>query len=517
MKSDLHTNHLSPRSSTFSVLRSSLLTALGASFMASGVACGGVEVQGSGGNGGNGGNGGGTATNQTVCKDPKPLLQPSGADTGFVVCSDGSVNRMKPATCGVTVQTTCAGTETTLECTTNADCTALPNGSCLTYSVPGPGFTDTGCACSYECSSDSGCNSGEACACAGVGLNGVPYEGSYCIPSGDCQGPEDCPSGECGYSQYENGCYTERRLACRSAADECRTGADCMNGQQCAKVDTTSPWMCVSQTCTIGRPLIVQEEQRFAPSIRRTDWAATVRPDCTSLSPHLKAALAQHFRHMAAMEHASIASFARFSLELLALGAPPSLLLAVQKAGADEVVHAQRAYAMASAYSGEPTGPGRLNMTGVRPNTDEVDIVRALVVEACVGETIAAAEAMALAGMVTDPALKALYTQVSEDESRHAELGYRSLAWLLSVHPELTSVAQETFAIALASLSAEPVAATGIISEEHGLLSSASLGALRAQAAAEVVVPCRDAVLCPELNRHSTMPLKASVDHVGLS
>ncbi len=196
------------------------------------------------------------------------------------------------------------------------------------------------------------------------------------------------------------------------------------------------------------------------------------------------------------MEHASVASFARFTLELLALGAPPDILLEAQQAGADEVAHARVAYALASAFEGKEIGPGPLDMTGIAPSTDAAHIVTALVAEACVGETLGAAEARALAGMVSDPALAAVYSRIADDEGRHAELGWRTLAWLLrSRGEELREVAARAFEKALSVAGNDPVVAHGAVAPERGLLSSAMLGALRRQALAEVVKPCAQALL----------------------
>lgn len=84
---------------------------------------------------------------------------------------------------------------------------------------------------------------------------------------------------------------------------------------------------------------------------------------------------------------------------------------------------AKLAYTLATVYSGQPTGPGRLPITGVAPGSAAADIVQALVREACVGETIAAAEALALSTLVVDPAQRSVFARISEDEARHAELG----------------------------------------------------------------------------------------------
>ena len=482
---------------SFAPLRGSLLAALGFTL----VACGGnVSVStgggGSGGAPGGGGNGGSGGVVVSPCTNPQPILQPNGEPSGFVRCADGAIDRPSPATCAIKLQDTCAGTEDDKACVTAADCTERPNGECVSYSGGEPGPIMTFCGCQYQCQSDADCDAGYICACAGVADAGK----AFCIHAADCEVNSDCASGECGFSEYFDGCFTQQVLYCRGSDDSCRIDAQCANstqGNDCGKDPNYSDtWACLPTGCAIGRPLFSGDALIFAPTERRADWTmASLVPETASLTPELRAALAAHFSAMAAMEHASIGSFARFSLELLALGAPPDLLAAAHQAGVDEIAHARAAYALATVYSDEPRGPGRLPITGVAPSTDPVEIVRALVREACVGETIAAAEALSLATTVTDPVLRQVFGRVSEEEARHAELGWRTLAWMLSETPSLAEAAREAFAEAMSSISADPLVASDIVSPDHGLLSSAALGALRTKAARDVVAPCRDALL----------------------
>src|SRR5262245_37277833 len=109
----------------------------------------------------------------------------------------------------------------------------------------------------------------------------------------------------------------------------------------------------------------------------------------------------------AQMEHASIASFARFTLELLAVGAPPKLLVASQQAGCDEIRHAQMCFTIASRFAGTKLGPGPLDVGGVEAARDLAAIVAATVREGCVVETLSAAYAKERAERARDPRLRA--------------------------------------------------------------------------------------------------------------
>ena len=61
-------------------------------------------------------------------------------------------------------------------------------------------------------------------------------------------------------------------------------------------------------------------------------------------------------------EHASVASFARNTLQLLTLGSPSELLVASQQAGIDEINHAKISYDIASANTGLNLAPGPLDV-----------------------------------------------------------------------------------------------------------------------------------------------------------
>jgi hypothetical protein len=132
------------------------------------------------------------------------------------------------------------------------------------------------------------------------------------------------------------------------------------------------------------------------------------------------------------MEHASIAAFARFTLQLLALGAPAELVVASQRAMADETTHARMAFALASAYGEREVGPGALAIDGSLEGDDLDAFVATLLREGCIGETRAAVEAREELAEAPDPVVRAVLETIARDETRHAELAWRTLAWLLS-------------------------------------------------------------------------------------
>jgi hypothetical protein len=131
------------------------------------------------------------------------------------------------------------------------------------------------------------------------------------------------------------------------------------------------------------------------------------------------------------MEHASIAAFARFQLQLLSLGAPPELVQACNQALIDETAHTQLCFGLASAYAGSAVGPGPLDVTHSLAVTSLADIVDLVLVEGCFGETSAALEALDAATTAADPVVRRTYEQIAADEERHAELAFRFVRWAL--------------------------------------------------------------------------------------
>jgi hypothetical protein len=204
--------------------------------------------------------------------------------------------------------------------------------------------------------------------------------------------------------------------------------------------------------CATGRPFLVNGRERCAPAIARGEWASgAVIPEVSGLPRDLLEAAAAHWTRVGQMEHASIAAFARFTLHLLALGAPPDLLEASQQALGDETMHARLAFALASAYGGVRVGPGPLAIDGALDGFNVRTFVATLIREGCIGETVAAMEAREALVDIRDPALRAVLETIARDEVRHAALAWRTLRWVIvsgrasraSVRDEMTRAMQE--------------------------------------------------------------------------
>lgn len=130
-------------------------------------------------------------------------------------------------------------------------------------------------------------------------------------------------------------------------------------------------------------------------------------------------------------EHASIASFSKFSLDLMALAAPPPLLLASLQAAADEVEHARICFAMASFYGRKSYGPGALSISGSVVTDDLATAAIGALKDGCIGETTATLRAKRCVDLAEDPVVRTAFQIISVDEATHAELAWKFVGWAL--------------------------------------------------------------------------------------
>jgi hypothetical protein len=185
-----------------------------------------------------------------------------------------------------------------------------------------------------------------------------------------------------------------------------------------------------------------------APEEARRDWQQAIDPDVLGIDRTTRRALSEAWFADAAAEHASVASFARFALELLAVGAPPDLLVDTQRAMSDEIAHARACYGLASAYAGRELGPGPLaTHDALRRSADLAGIAAAAVHEGCIGETLAALQAAVAAGRAEDPIVRSVLERIAEDETRHAALAWRFVRWAIGRgNPDVRAAVERAFA-----------------------------------------------------------------------
>jgi len=145
-----------------------------------------------------------------------------------------------------------------------------------------------------------------------------------------------------------------------------------------------------------GRPFL--NEKRSYSTAKRPinpdfDWSVASSVETTHLSKcsPLRKWLSTQWETDGLAEHASIGSFARHLLELLAVGAPSALIADVQRATGDEIIHARICFSLASLYRGSPVEPGAFPIkSSVEVRTDITSMAVGTAIEGCVEETLSA-------------------------------------------------------------------------------------------------------------------------------
>lgn len=326
--------------------------------------------------------------------------------------------------------------------------------------------------------------------------------GGICI-SAQCKTGADCSAGEeCTTWDTTQGCLYYQ-FACTTPLDTCGGDLDCQVPGfygYCA-VQADGHRQCTGGGCAIGRPFLVDGEARTAPIAPRSDWAvAGISPNVAGLTDELRSELAAAWELIARMEHASIAAFARFSLQLLELGAPPDLIERTNQALVDETKHARAAFALAGAYRGRRVGPGALSAAGALDGGADVATVIGLVIqEGCVGETVAAVEAGEAEERAMDPAVRSVLSTVAGDESDHAELAWRTVRWALATFgDEVRAVVQaqiELLSREVQALEETTLSPRSEVLLAHGVVSQELRATIRRSVLRRAVLPCLKALL----------------------
>lgn len=430
-------------------------------------------------------------------------LMAGDVDTGLVTCVSGVVHRPLAVECPNRlgqramrddVAAPCqadGGCGYASSCRTDADCTAKPYGHCESQGqLPN-------LSCEFGCVTDADCDADEACICG-------PFIGE-CIKA-DCRSAEDCDDGYlCAQFRelFGIGCGEPMQLACQTPDDECRSSQDCDSaegfGASCSAADGT--WRCANVPgIACGRPFLVNGQARLGAVAARADYAVGIAPRLEGLDAEARDRLARAWLEIGRMEHASIAAFARFCLQLLELGAPRALLVAAQAAMADETEHTRLAFALASHYAGTRLGPGALPMSGALRESQLEDVLELVVREGCIGETVAALEAAEALAHTEDPVVRNVLERIARDERAHAELAWRFVAWALAERPELAKVVERELALeerARRTLTGE--VSVDHVGEcltphfdplRHGILDDSRRASVRVAAWRDVVRPC---------------------------
>ena len=209
-----------------------------------------------------------------------------------------------------------------------------------------------------------------------------------------------------------------------------------------------------SQNCWIkGRPYNLETESNLLASIEFIDcddytfydddeWKRLIQ---NGLSNEPDSETASKWIEQGLEEHASIGTFAKFTVELMSIGAPLWMIELANAAAADEIRHAQISFDIANAYLGgvQCVVPGIFPHHQVDVDGDWNRIAVDTAIGGCIGETAAAFR-------MIKSAEQSLYEdavrQIAMDEVRHAALAWAVLDWMIEKsesHGDHLDVARE--------------------------------------------------------------------------
>lgn len=213
------------------------------------------------------------------------------------------------------------------------------------------------------------------------------------------------------------------------------------------------------------------------------------RPAARPLTDSERAFIGNAWLEDGLAEHASVASFARFALLAMKLGAPPTILAATADAMRDEIRHARLCFSVAARFLDREHGPGPLDI-GSFDEADETPeaILASTIVEGCVGETIAAAMVAGARDAAVEPKIRALLTEIAEDEARHSALAWQFVGWMLNSRPGLSEAARSAFARGLSFPPDEPCEAPAIAAD-YGILPLNAKREIRKRTIERTILP----------------------------
>lgn len=266
--------------------------------------------------------------------------------------------------------------------------------------------------------------------------------------------------------------------------------------------------------CGVGRPYTYEggalaAEARWGEA---SEWIDDEAPCVDALTPELRELLAEAWCRDGMYEHASVASFARFAMELMAVGAPPDLIAAAHVAAADEVRHAKACLSLAAGYAGRPLAPSAFPFDGhAVVSSDLAEIAARAAYEGCVGETVAAIQAAEQLSTARDPRVRAALSSIAEEEAQHAELAWKTVAWAIERGgDEVRGAVGRAIEAAIVELLVAPEDAPSDDDvarhlEAHGRLDATRIAALRRRAIHDVVAPCAERLLAVKCSPHAEL------------
>ena len=169
------------------------------------------------------------------------------------------------------------------------------------------------------------------------------------------------------------------------------------------------------------------------------NWNCTEKvkgtPNLNSLSKEERKKLSEKWIQMGRAEHASVASFSLFAQRLLAIGAPPELIVEAFDCAKEEIEHAKYCFTLASHYAGYKIEPNVYQPHSVSIVPDIKAIVEATIQEGCIEETLSAMATALEFIEQDDPFVQDVYFKITKDEAHHAAFAWKFFKWALCTSP----------------------------------------------------------------------------------
>jgi hypothetical protein len=197
------------------------------------------------------------------------------------------------------------------------------------------------------------------------------------------------------------------------------------------------------------------------PVVESREWSAL--PTSLVLAHDDAQALAAQWRDNGRTEHASVAAFARLTLDLMALGAPPDLIAAANRDSLDEIRHTEMCFSLARALDGRTEGPGpfpEASRAATLPRPRTFALAKLAVdslIDGALHEGVSARIIAKLAKRCEVPEIRAALKEIAADEGRHAAHGWDVVMWCVAEGGEPVLAALESAASSLAETLRSPL------------------------------------------------------------
>jgi hypothetical protein len=202
-------------------------------------------------------------------------------------------------------------------------------------------------------------------------------------------------------------------------------------------------WVCIGALAALastigfarGRQLRRWGRIQLPKIVSGSSWAHT-KVTVVANEP-IPLGLAHQWRENGRTEHASVAAFARLTLDLMALGAPPRLIASSNADALDEIRHTELCFSLARSLDGVTLDPGPFPAAAPGPKLfSSRDFSLAMLavdslVDGALHEGVSARVIAKLAKRCEVPAIRGVLKEIAADEGRHAAHGWDVVEWCL--------------------------------------------------------------------------------------